>query len=486
MKRKSQLPGWVLKHKRRGTEVKTVGSGYYLCEVKSVWDPEKKRAKKISGKYLGKITRDGLVKPKHERVLENLKDVTVKEFGATYLLQSMNEDIAGLLKELYPDEWKELFIFSIFRLKNNSPLKNVIYHYNDSYLSEMIDDARVSPKVLGRLLRDIGRRRGRITQFLKEFVTGVDFAVIDLTHVFSLSENVISSTLGHNSKGEYVPQVNLTVLYSLDKRQPAYFRIMPGSIRDVSSVVLTVKEAGIRGVVLLGDKGIYSSANVKTLKEEKIKYILPLKRNSSLIDYGPVESGNRKNFDGYFFFEERHIWHCSSELSGGERVITFLDEKLKGEEEKDFLFRVGGKKKVPKEFYDNQFRLGTISVITDYRRKPKRIFELLKSRVEIENLFDTFKNTLNADRSYMRDDYQMEGWMFVNFIAMLFYYRIYGRLLEKDMLNNYSPSDILLHLSRVRKIRIGDNWKFAEIPKKSRKVIEKLGIDIPIPKNGRS
>jgi len=177
MKRKSQLPGWVLKHKRRGTEVKTVGSGYYLCEVKSVWDPEKKRAKKISGKYLGKITRDGLVKPKHERVLENLKDVTVKEFGATYLLQSMNEDIAGLLKELYPDEWKELFIFSIFRLKNNSPLKNVIYHYNDSYLSEMIDDARVSPKVLGRLLRDIGRRRERITQFLKEFVTGVDFAV---------------------------------------------------------------------------------------------------------------------------------------------------------------------------------------------------------------------------------------------------------------------------------------------------------------------
>ncbi|MFZ2412373.1 MAG: transposase, partial [Candidatus Methanoperedens sp.] len=50
-----------------------------------------------------------------------------------------------------------------------------------------------------------------------------------------------------------------------------------------------------------------------------------------------------------------------------------------------------------------------------------RIFELLKSRVEIEVTFDTFKNVLNADRSYMRDDSAMEGWMFVNFIALLLY-----------------------------------------------------------------
>ena len=39
--------------------------------------------------------------------------------------------------------------------------------------------------------------------------------------------------------------------------------------------------------------------------------------------------------------------------------------------------------------------------------------------------FDTFKNTLNADRSYMRDDYQLEGWMVVNFVALMFYYSVY-------------------------------------------------------------
>ncbi len=39
--------------------------------------------------------------------------------------------------------------------------------------------------------------------------------------------------------------------------------------------------------------------------------------------------------------------------------------------------------------------------------------------------FDTFKNVLNADRSYMRGDSELEGWEFINFIALLFYYEVY-------------------------------------------------------------
>ena len=64
----------------------------------------------------------------------------------------------------------------------------------------------------------------------------------------------------------------------------------------------------------------------------------------------------------------------------------------------------------------------------------RKVFELLKHRVDIEQSFDTFKNTLHADRSYMRDDMHMQGWMLANFVAMLLYYRIYNMLIEKDML----------------------------------------------------
>jgi len=49
-------------------------------------------------------------------------------------------------------------------------------------------------------------------------------------------------------------------------------------------------------------------------------------------------------------------------------------------------------------------------------------------------MFDAFKNVLNADRTYMRDDYQMEGWMFINFIALVFYYRLYRLLADNSLL----------------------------------------------------
>lgn len=102
----------------------------------------------------------------------------------------------------------------------------------------------------------------------------------------------------------------------------------------------------------------------------------------------------------------------------------------------------------------------------------ERIYNLLKSRVEIEIMFDAFKNVLNADRTYMRDDYQMEGWMFINFIALVFYYRLYRHLVDNSLLKKYSPNDVLIHLSRIYKLKIQDEWITSEIPKKTRNILE--------------
>ncbi|ODA44417.1 hypothetical protein THER_0809 [Thermodesulfovibrio sp. N1] len=80
---KKELPEWVKKHKTSGTQIIQIGSNYYLYKIKSIWDRKKGRARKVTEKYLGKITPQGLIKPKHERLKEGLTNITVKEFGAT-------------------------------------------------------------------------------------------------------------------------------------------------------------------------------------------------------------------------------------------------------------------------------------------------------------------------------------------------------------------------------------------------------------------
>lgn len=238
--------------------------------------------------------------------------------------------------------------------------------------------------------------------------------------------------------------------------------------------------------MLISDKGFYSKANVLELGKDRrtgLHYIIPLRRNRSLIDYTRIEQGNRKAFDGYFLFEKRAIWYYKYEIAEGnlkgKNITVFLDERLRAEEEKDYLSRIEkNDTQTLENFFKNQYRMGTIAVISDLEESGERIYNLLKSRVEIEVMFDAFKNVLNADRTYMRDDYQMEGWAFINFIALVFYYRLYRILADNSLLKRYTPNDVLIHLSRIYKLKIQNEWITSEIPKKTRVILEKLNIPI--------
>ena len=93
-------------------------------------------------------------------------------------------------------------------------------------------------------------------------------------------------------------------------------------------------------------------------------------------------------------------------------------------------------------------------------------------------MFDTFKNTLEADRTYMRNDYSMEGWMFINYLSLLYYYKIYHHLIEKDLLSKYSPLDVLFYLSKYRKVKVSTHWIDLETPKQTRLLMETFSLPI--------
>ena len=174
-------------------------------------------------------------------------------------------------------------------------------------------------------------------------------------------------------------------------------------------------------------------------------------------------------------FQDHPIFYWKHFL-GKHSIITFRNDFLRAEEENDFLRHNSNVKE--SAFAKARERMGTITVITGLRVSGEIVYEMLKSRTEIEQSYDTFKNTIHADRSYMRDDHQLQGWMFINFIALMMHYRIYATLKSRDMQRKYSPGDVLVHLERVNRLRIGDEWKTSEIPRKSGIIIDSL--DIPI------
>ena len=126
-----------------------------------------------------------------------------------------------------------------------------------------------------------------------------------------------------------------------------------------------------------------------------------------------------------------------------------------------------------------QMKFGTISMITNIiTLSPRQIYENYKSRMEIETLFDSYKNLIKADRTYMQSDQAMEAWMFINHLSMIMYYNIYNKLKNKNMLTRISPADILMRLSRVNKIRINKSWITSEINAKTLSFLKNLDTHI--------
>lgn len=475
---KRVLPEWVLKHKTKGVDIRFINNFYYAYKRHSVWDSEKKRAKTVTDEYVGKITQEGIIKSKHQKIIQEISQSSIKEYGASKLIFEINKELIENLKDVFPNLWQFIFSLAVERFFYSSPLKNMQTHFNYSSLSDEFPQVNLSSKNASELLRNIGSDRNSVVDFLKKLMIGTEHLIIDLTAIYSQAENPTYPTFGHNSQNEYLPQINMLLLFSKDKNRPIYFRLLPGSIVDITSIKLTLEESQANNAVFIGDKAFYSESNIISIKSFVSKYILPLRRNLAMIDYSPTKSNTKKSFDGYFFFKKKVIWY-KEKKQNDDRVILFLNESLKICEQQGFLERINAKTSelTIEEYHEKENTFGTISIITNTDYTPEDIYSYLKSRLHIESAFDTFKNTLEADRTYMRTDQHLQGWCFINFISLYLYYSIYGILLSNKLLKNFSPKDIILHFSKVHKIKLKNKEIITEIPKTVRTLIEKMKLD---------
>ncbi len=51
-------------------------------------------------------------------------------------------------------------------------------------------------------------------------------------------------------------------------------------------------------------------------------------------------------------------------------------------------------------------------------------------------------------------------------------------LIEQEFLSKYSVSDVLLYLSKLRKVKVATHWMELEIPRQTKRLIEKMHLPI--------
>lgn len=474
---------WATAHRKPGTELRLISGKYYLYAVSSKYDPVLKRAKKISGKLLGRITEtDGFIvsdkdqlRQKAERPIK-VDKLTTKEYGTQELVLQLAEKQISVLEKVFGEDAKPLFLFALFRLSEQSPIKNIPFYFMHSFLSETWKEVSISEKSISQLLRRVGSDREKVMEYQKHFVREGEHVLLDMTHVITHSRQIQAAQSGYNNSMSFDPQVNLMYLFSANQHEPVYYRLLPGNIRDVKAFTLSMQECGLKNVTLIADKGFYSKKNIATLETAGLNYIVPLQRSSSLIPYPTSDTFNKKNWDGYFTFNEKLIWHKTK-----EDVTLYLNQALQIAEERDYLKRVEAKheKYTMEGFYEKQIHFGTLALVNNNKEKTAEDgYGQYKTRTNIETMFDAMKNVVEADKTYMQNDKAMEGWMFVNHIALQCYYLIYQQLLKHKMLKKYSVTDFLKFTHRIKKVKINGRWHLAEITKPVQAILQKLNLHI--------
>jgi transposase len=479
-------PDWVLKFRTPGTELRHIGDKFYLYTYKTIYDPIKKRPKKVSSSYIGRITEtEGIIK-KDKTLLEEklkLKNTVrvgnVREFGISNYISKHFIDHLNQLRLLFGKKAEIIFLIAYARLVFQSPIKRMPNHIANSWLCESLGLKYFSDKTISDTMNWLGSQRQLITQYMKSFISEDDFILVDTTHMLSHSERIVLAHKGYNSKMDYEPQINLMYLFGQASKMPVYYRLHAGNIKEISALKLTILESELQNITIIGDKGFYSKANIEMLDKAELTYILPLKRDSMLINYESIKNNSIKESKNYFKYEERIIWYVEKDLGDDKKIYLFLDDYLKQKEEKDYLSRIDSHPDDYSiaEYEERYFRLGTFAVISNLKEKtPPKVYMHYKGRLNIETMFDSLKNILQADTTYMQNENTLQGWMFVNHIALQWYQHMYLKIAEKNLTNNLSVKDLISLLQNSRKVYINDEWLDSEITKDLGKLMKKLEL----------
>jgi len=486
------FPEWVEKQKKQGYDIKEIKGNYYMYERKSRWDKQKKKAVKVTGAYIGKVTPEGVI-PTRPR-LDMTKPVYSYELGASAYLHTIAGDMLESLKKHFDKKTAEaIWVTSMIRLTDPCPFRRIEDRYQTSWISKIIPKLNLSKNVMTEMIDRVGGSRAACAAFMRETMKPAPYMLIDGSRVTSRSEGMDRALPGHSKDNKYLPQLNQIYIVSVTEegeRIPVFYRNVAGNLPDVSAFELTIEDAGINSATILADNGFASADNFSSAEESErdLKYIVPLRRNTDEVDLSTIE------YEDVFTYHGRAIFGHKEERAG-YNIYVFRDEKMRSKEIADFVGRgekanaTAEKKKsfdpdkdlrdVPGLTKECMDKFGVIifrTTILD--QTAQHIYEAYKIRWDIELLFKTLRDTCEQDASYMRDDTGFEAWSFIGHISILVACRILAQLRSLKLSKEWSLEGVLDHLSRVQVVQIADRWRVAETTKKTRDLISSLGFSL--------
>ncbi|WP_407354919.1 transposase [Methanolobus sp. WCC5] len=462
---------WLTEQRKlgeKGLEIKTFSKGYYVYRSTTYWDKELKKRRKTST-YLGKLDKDKGLIDSQKTVISNKRVRSLWEYGNSSLLHTAMEDLIAPLQNAFGEIWEEIYALALVRITGHVPLKRAGVVWEKLY--PVVDmQPSMTPKNLSKVLKEVGVNRKAQNDIFRELSSKDKHLVYDLSAIFTRSEGINFAEKGYNKEHFYIPQINFALLCTANENLPTMMRILPGSVRDVKSLALSIQEVGVEDKTLILDRGFCSKTSVKILKKQKLTFVIPTRRNSVLYNK-PME------LNAHFFYHERLI--KSGKWEEDETFLyLFEDNELRKEEEYTLYKRYDEKKITEEEFNESLKKAGRILLISNLDMECEDIFLMYKKRDCVEKHYDTYKNLLEADKIYLQDNESLFGHLFISFLSLYGYAKIENYIRGASLTKKYSPRDLIEMFGKVYMIDIDGQMMLTEVPKKIEDLGKKLNLEL--------
>jgi len=324
---------------------------------------------------------------------------------------------------------------------------------------------------------------------------------MDVTSVSSYSEMIEFVRYGYNRDKEKLPQVNMLIVSGESSHIPLFYRVLPGSIKDVNTLhdTLNILEmVDVKKLHLVMDKGFYSESNIDGMYSKRIKFLIGVPFTAGyakeLVNNAKAEGIRTHEHYRMVFDDEVYVKSIHGRWKGHRCYAHIYFDSMRAETENRKLDRLlyncfnelstGDTKDTHKSYYQKFFRvnetpkrgrkveynqaaiddhrkntIGWFVMITNDIKDPVKALETYRQKDIAEKAFDDLKNDLDCKRLRIHSAQAMNGRLFIQFVALILSSKIKQVMNEAGWFRNYDMQQVIDEMKSLREVKMEGNRK---------------------------
>ena len=489
-------------------------------------DKTKKDTPGVHSKPLERQEAPAAQQPDIQTSVEEILNVT-KNYGSFYVFRTLAETIGllPLLKSIFPEIYKEIFVLSCFLIETQDPLM-----YCEEWMSTtetFTDIHNLNSQFISRLLSKITETEKN--DFFESWIKNINdsnYIALDITSISSYSDLIDSCEWGYNRDKEKLRQINLCMLFGEGCKFPVFFKDYPGSISDVTTLKTTISEikqlAKNINLHVAMDKGFYSKTNIKIMLDEEIDFLIsvPFKDsfavkqveserkdidsfcNTILTSEGAIRGVHKERVWNYKIFRKSlhtHIYYnpikAAKERNELYAYVTELRQEaiknpnnaeLKKEFDKYLIIRKSSKNEsgytinVREEIVEEKLHTcGWMILLSNYIDNSQYALDIYRKKDVVEKCFDRLKNSMDLKRLRVHNDSKMKNKIFISFIAIIIISVIHQKMIDKNLYKKYTMHEMILKLRKMKIAIVRQKYILQPISKEQREILQALSVPLP-------